>query len=134
MARWRGQHLPITDPVAMSNAAKRLVVPWPHVIVSSTLDLAGCIGRSLGYGSAPESDSFFIHAQHQRMIGEGSGKGRPRGFDMIHDKPDHSIADWVHQRFVEGIAVRSRGRRSGASGRSARSGRRGGGTRCGLIR
>ena len=28
VARWCGQHLPITDPVAMSNAAKRLVVPW----------------------------------------------------------------------------------------------------------
>ena len=28
MARWRGQHLPITDPVAMSKAANRLVVPW----------------------------------------------------------------------------------------------------------
>jgi len=38
--------LPITDPVAMSKAAKRLVVPWRFVIVGAALDLAGqSIGR-----------------------------------------------------------------------------------------
>ena len=27
-ARWRGKHLPMISPVAMSRAAKREVVPW----------------------------------------------------------------------------------------------------------
>ena len=67
MARWRGQHLPITDPVAMSKAANRLVV---HGACNREFDAPpgrAASGESADCGSAPESDSS-IHAQHQRMM------------------------------------------------------------------
>jgi len=60
--------LTITDPVAMSNAAKRLVVAMALCNRECDARLAGQhLEGSAGYGSAPESDSFHPRTA-QRMM------------------------------------------------------------------
>jgi len=66
MARWRGQHLPITDPVVMSNAAKRLVVHGAFVIGSATLNLAGQHRKDRLATAQRLNLTLLIQAQHQR--------------------------------------------------------------------
>ena len=57
-ARWRGKHLPMISPVAMSRAGQREVVPWRCVVVAAPLRLPGA-HRQEGLGGPRPGSALF---------------------------------------------------------------------------
>ncbi len=93
MARWRGQHLPITDPVAMSKAANSW---WCHGVCNRACGARpdrAASEESVDCGSAPESGSSHPRTAPGRDAA-GSGTSR-RYLAPCRPTADH----WITETF-----------------------------------
>ena len=91
-ARWRGKHLPMISPVAMSRAAKREVVPW-RLVVAAPLRLPGAPSARAAGNASRAWIWLFSATQSQGTMPAAPNTADDVDPTYLHEELDFDMVD-----------------------------------------